>query len=1196
MNQEVTYVGSVVNEAISSVNNTLEQFSSLSSEIKSATNQIVSAKGFQQYIGGINSDTFSSVVEECNKALQELVHSIRQKQVKILAYSEDKEEIKKFLNSLSRIDYSKLDLKELDQYISFGTKASNIFKGAVGAVASAGLGLAEGIMDFGETAADLLDLGHTTILSVFALGDQNKLDSMWAETKARVQEKKVENIFNNIYKNTEAGQFIKNNAYGNEIARGIGKGLGYTAGIIGLNVITGGLASGGIGAAGSITAGGLATTAGLLGFANGTEEAWADGATIGKGLATGLATGAWEGAQWYMGAKINQIGGYGDRIAQGIFKGAKSGVGVRIGLDSLTAATDAFVRPGLSLIYKDYGGANIAENYSTAFQMAGGWKNVGTQAAIGAIASAVSEYSGARKLLKEANAQRQRAYDIFSTEGRARLAEEGIALEDAIRVEEEAVQSGNYSKSRFRTIDGGEIKVVDTPFNSRSSNVTRNYRWFMDGAYVPQDVAYRTVDGAFEGVERSISAADAIQLINQHRGSMSGAEYTDLINATKIFQSRGLPVNINSLKLIINHSEGNIGRIGQAVTMGCKGLSEDVVDDVSKELAEKIFNPSGGDPNFLKIIRDDLITDLRAAQQDTWDRSGRLLASLDSEELIRRVRGETTESTIAGIKKYYGPYLTEETVARLAACDGYPATIRKILVQDPNVPIEMLDILSDGGAAKIFKSRNQARFRAISAVKQNDFEAAIRLVGGGDASYFDGHSELLKATHVFESAEQVRRTYYHIIDDFVAGGSTLREATIQARMMEANALNQLGKDATFLFRAMPDEANFTVRDAMYKWNDSVFATVTPVAGSTLPSSQYMRMHYVDQTGLRVDRLITDFQDLMNRRGNEVQQMAMLKQYDPKYSSSATRLFTEAYINAASDMNNPNRREAILFMSKLLELDSQGRPLSVINNAAKTGSQQCGGEINLSTATIDSGSVGVVYHENGHYVFETTLGSRYPAGFENVRQRAVQKLNSSASQRLLSMYSENLDEVEYYASYRADQKLLERLRTRFGPGKFTTIMQYQDALVSKYERMNEGMRQTQLRHDMTYGGTYTTKNFDTDYVHKFDFKNAGDLGRIELKARQAKVQDAIIRQEFGDYATISSVIDSATQGEVRYSYGHGAKYFARNSDKNYLTYHELIADYSSLRLRGQNTAIGFLRKVLGDELFDTIDYTYRTMLK
>ena len=399
------YDGTRVNSAVDAINQISSKFSSLSTSIRSATNQIISARGFQEYVGGISSDTFSGYIDQCGAEIVNLSTSIRQKEVSILAYSEDSNAIGSFLNHLTNKEYQSLDLSELSSYIGLDRRAGNFAKGVGASALTFGLGVVEGVADFGETLVDTAALGLTGAASIFTgiydfFTGSNTTKKMWENTKAYVSEKKVENAFNRFYDNNSFGQFLKQNAYGFDTVRGIGKGLGYTAGVIGLTAVTGGLAAGGIGSAGSITAGNLAATAGVLGFGNGTEEAWADGATLGKGLLYGAAAGAWEGAQWFAGAKINQFGGVGDQVAKGIFKGASSGVGTRIFMDTVDSGLEGFVQPALTMIYKDYGGANFVENYKTAFSAAGGWGNVATQAAIGAIGSTIGEISGARKLLK----------------------------------------------------------------------------------------------------------------------------------------------------------------------------------------------------------------------------------------------------------------------------------------------------------------------------------------------------------------------------------------------------------------------------------------------------------------------------------------------------------------------------------------------------------------------------------------------------------------------------------------------------------------------------------------------------------------------------------------------------------------------------------------------------------------------------
>ena len=441
----IVYKGDVVNSVVEQIYNVVRSVPSLSTNLRNATNQIISARGFQRYIGGVSSDTFSSYVEKCGESVNNLVKEIRQDQIKVLSYSQDKSAINEFLDTLDRKDYKSLDLSEIEEYIGLDRKAGNILKGVGGSVATAGLGLLEGVADFAETGADLVVLGQSLFASIFTKGydlltGSDVTSKMWEETKAWVSDKKVENIFNRFYDNNPVGQAIKENAYGFEGVRGVGKGLGYTAGIIALTALTGGIAPAT-----------LAATAGTLGFSNGTEEAWADGASVGKGLLYGAATGAWEGAQWYAGGKINQIGGLGDKIAKGIFKGASSGVGTRIALDTVDSGLEGFVRPALSMIYKDYGDGTFVSRYKAAFDEAGGWGNVGMNAAIGAIGSAIGEYTGARRYLKEAD-------EVFKNGDTKPVTGELLSTDNDSRVVMDATKasSGNL-------LDDSDQMIFDSP-------------------------------------------------------------------------------------------------------------------------------------------------------------------------------------------------------------------------------------------------------------------------------------------------------------------------------------------------------------------------------------------------------------------------------------------------------------------------------------------------------------------------------------------------------------------------------------------------------------------------------------------------------------------------------------------------------------------------------------------------------------
>ena len=1171
-----SYNGSAVNTAISGISHEIDNFSSLSNEIREATQELISARGFQEYIGGVSSDTFSSVVEESARTIQELVHNIRQKQISILSYSEDKEEIRNFINGLSRKDYQQLDLTELNQYMGVANSASNLFKGVTGTALTAVSGLVEGLGDFVETGADLLDLGKAVIATPFLLGNKDQLQEMWNSTKARVQEKKVENAFNNFYSNTELGQYMKNNAYGFDTVRGISKGLGYTAGIIGLSVVTGGLANGGIGAAGSISAGQLGTTAGVLGFANGTEEAWADGANITDGLKYGVASGAWEGAQWYAGARINQIGGLGDQIASGIFKGAKQGVGVRIGLDTITAGIDAFVRPGLTMVYKDYGGATTLENYQTAFQAAGGWKNVATQAAIGGIASAFSEKIGARKLLKEANKKEaQEAAKVFASEGGTLLAA-GEAGDTALRLADTTVETQGY--------------YTDSPFWRKPQDVPYTYKWFDDGSYVPPGVEKTTSRGIFQSFERNLTPNEMRTKLKQNVSKLNPTSYQYFLDATNMLEQEGLPVNMNGLKLIVNHSEGNLGRIKQALALSYgSSVSDETLDRIANQISRDIFKSN--ERGFIRTISDSFITTLQKEGRDTWDRSGRLLGLSDSNAFLRRaIEDSDLDATITRTRNYFSKYMSADTVREIAMSDGYPATIKKILLKDGSIPEYMIDKLSDGGAATIFKSRNMARMKAISLVEMADFDEALKLTGNS-ASFFDAQSSLLKAAHTLGGEEQIRKAYYHVIDELVDGGSSLRSATLQARMIDADALTSLGKKSDFLFRSMPDEAHFTMRDALYKYHDDIYDGIDNISKTRTIPNQYMLNKYGTTGAVELKKIVGDFETLLKNQDKKAQVEAALKNYSLSSTTEANNLVLDSFIKMAEDPTNPNKRDAYIFMSKILELNEQGKPLMIINDGAKSGSYHSCGLINLDNCTLDGRDIGTAIHETGHFVFEGSLGAKYPYTFEANRLRALNYMEEPAQKALLQNFTENEREVYYFSKYEGDRRLTRMLQQE----GYSSITDYRKALTREYDQINEDYRKFEFQNNVAYRGDVFLNEFQ-DQFGDMDFKSSEICAIEEINSMRSKVRDAVYRQEFPDYTTISGIIDSTSRGETSIRYGHGSAYFNEKIDPNRYVVHELIADYTNLRITGNNTAINFLRKILGDRFIDGIDSIYQNMLQ
>ena len=303
--------------------------------------------------------------------------------------------------------------------------------------------LVEGILQFGEAIVDfaaLVGTGVASIVTGLYDGGQaiygaitgNEWSSvtkqMWGETMGFVSNQYVSGWFDSLYQNTSYGQWLAENAYGFDITRSIGSGVGYIAGVVVLTIATFGV--GGVAAAGgSVTASSavaattstqMAITAAAAGIGKGTQNAWADGADLLEGLGAGTLAGLWEGLQFYFGGKIGRLNMFG---ADGILKSiGPSELGTkllngfaRVVLDGVDGGLEGFIQPLINSIYKDgYYDDNgnyisftdqdgFFERYLEAFDDNGGLSAVLTQASIGSATSLLGEAFDLRKYFKEDN-------------------------------------------------------------------------------------------------------------------------------------------------------------------------------------------------------------------------------------------------------------------------------------------------------------------------------------------------------------------------------------------------------------------------------------------------------------------------------------------------------------------------------------------------------------------------------------------------------------------------------------------------------------------------------------------------------------------------------------------------------------------------------------------------------------------------
>ena len=247
----------------------------------------------------------------------------------------------------------------------------NVITKTAATIATGVFSVGEGVGIFSESLVDCGALLGTSILTPFTfIGDKifgtNTTEEMWNGTKSFVSTEHVKSAFDYFYDNTETGQNMKNDAYGFDTVRGIGNEVGYVGGVVGLTILTCGAGTAGLGATEGATLSlsqGMGLFAGTAGFGRQTQDSWNEGASLERGLVSGLIGGAWDGAQFFTGAKI---AGFAPTLS------VVKNLVLRVGADMGLGALDGLVRPGINSIAS-------GKRYGASFEENGGFKTIATQ-------------------------------------------------------------------------------------------------------------------------------------------------------------------------------------------------------------------------------------------------------------------------------------------------------------------------------------------------------------------------------------------------------------------------------------------------------------------------------------------------------------------------------------------------------------------------------------------------------------------------------------------------------------------------------------------------------------------------------------------------------------------------------------------------------------------------------------------------
>ncbi|MBQ6539385.1 MAG: hypothetical protein IJL76_03825 [Bacilli bacterium] len=327
-----------------------------------------------------------------------------------------------------------------------------------GATAATGiLSVGEGVCIFGEALVDTGAIIGSGIVTPFTwLGDKifgtNHTEEMWSETRSFVSEEHVKNAFDNYYDNTDVGQALKNNAYGFDTVRSVGNEVGYIGGVVGLTVLTGGVGTAGLGAAGGglSMSGTIGVIAGTAGVGRHTEEAWNSGAPTGRGLASGALGGAWDGVLYWTGGKI---AGLAPSLSGSL------NTTIRIGANTGLGFADGFLRPVVNSVAS-------GKSYNEEFMANGGFRTVAIEGLMAGGLSGIGE-RGLRNRI-QFGGTRSKVTGPIDPAYRSKLISEFDALFLGGNNHTEAV---NYYHNLFSNTDNIEaLEVLATIIDAKKQN------------------------------------------------------------------------------------------------------------------------------------------------------------------------------------------------------------------------------------------------------------------------------------------------------------------------------------------------------------------------------------------------------------------------------------------------------------------------------------------------------------------------------------------------------------------------------------------------------------------------------------------------------------------------------------------------------------------------------------------------------
>lgn len=247
-------------------------------------------------------------------------------------------------------------------------------------------------------------------------------------------------------------------------------------------------------------------------------------------------------------------------------------------------------------------------------------------------------------------------------------------------------------------------------------------------------------------------------------------------------------------------------------------------------------------------------------------------------------------------------------------------------------------------------------------------------------------------------------------------------------------------------------------------------------------------------------------------------------------------------------------------------------------------------LRLGNNNIIWGDSGTLAHETGHLLFDLVLNEKLPKKWDNIVAKARVLSSNKNNAQLLSTLS-NLNDA-YYANYDKAIEEFNQLIRKMGYGSQAEYVQAFESYLNKVDtdRVIDWLKGEGII------DSNTAKSLKGPGITK------KDIATVYVKGKISTIKESLNRlKEGGSDCAISDIICSVYEGtnkdlngrEIYWTYSHSEEYYSKVP---ILAFHEIIANFTQLKMSGNTKALEQIRNIFGDEFYLELEKTFNKLLK